>query len=517
MELSNSIQNLFYLRQRLIVGAQIMLVCDLTIRGMSQKLTDQFSGHSSLQPAGRAGAPEASKANTICAAIQVCIFAGSGEGSLNFTDSKDSRIVFFVAALVKPSQFSEQAITDYQCATSQCLSVQGRQGNAPFLHVNILPAKRKNLASPHSGIESTDDDCSEMLPLSGTRGQQSAFFIEGHDAGSPALIGFRNQGVTFAERTANDPAFTLCDVENPAGKGKFTVDTGDASYSDRLPILVVFSDSSGLQSLSFVGFQIRVSDPSYGNVPKVSEKRFGVCLDRATRAKAANFSIVSIGGSGNIAFEIPREQDGEFSLWVKLPANGQRLAFFESIAETVTSFCFGDTGAPDSFPFPIDVVRDAGIVKNPILLAGAFYLALYDLNFMRSGHDLPCRLHLQKILSLSRSVRDREVSPERLKKASKSPVKSTQDVLSNVGVLRDSRLRIKRSQVRALLGAPSFLSNSIKRKKQRGRRRADQYFRLYLENIATRAQWLSGRRLWPSADGNYVQIGTRKRRAKFRT
>lgn len=460
--MGSAIQNLFYLRQRLLIGAQVVLISYLRVGDVAQELANHFSLEPTLQPSSRGGSTQATKPNAIGTTSKTGILAGRRKRILDFRHTEHSRLIG-IAMLMQPGKFNKQSIADRQSPASKCLGIQRGESDAALFKIDVLPSQTKDLAFAHSGIQSADDDRFDVLPLPAAGVEQSVFFIQGKHASAPRFVGAGDQRVATVKRTASDPSFTFCDVKDPTRQGELAVDAGNATQTDRLSALISHTQSGRAFSFPLVGFKIRVANAADGGLAEISEQGLGIRGDGFKRAKPADFPITAIGGDGDIALEIPCQQGREFRLRVELPADGQRLAFFQSFAQSVAGLGFGFTGAPDSLPLAVDDVGNDRVEEDLILLAGAFLAALNDADLVWSGHgdlfDLYFSLYLRRFSGLAQGVGKWEFTAQQAKKPNKRHVLFLQSVTGKRGVRHTSRFTTKRLSSDIAEKAEQFSNN----------------------------------------------------------
>lgn len=482
----DSIRYLFRKFHRVFVCGQIVLICCLHL-SVAEKFAYGLAGHPSLQPAGRGSASQGSKTNSVRAAFQSRILTSSIERSLNFLQTKNT---FAVRVFFQVNQDRQKSVADRQSSTSESFGIHRPNVDSSFIKINVIPSERKNLAAAHSGIESADDYRYEMF--NGAK-NQLGLFVAGKDASSLPFLCLRDKRVTGAKRSPLNPSLALGDVEDSPEQRKFTMDTRETSDAGEVPFLVLRSIRGRGQSFLLIEFQIGMTDRSNGSFTEVSAKEFRLMSDGIARSHSRNFLIVGVDRRHSIASQIPFEDAlmlrsisriglgllfvvidaGEFGLRSEATAQTKGFSLSQFVFQSVASFGASRASTPDSFAATVDGVSDAGIdlpaAFDYLNLVGPrhLYVALYSGRSDRAGSN----------------CEQSESNGERLKNQGNNRRKLARAVLYFAVSERATRLRIKRPEVRVLLGAPSFLSNSQINQNQKSAGQKRLRIRLYLGMI----------------------------------
>lgn len=346
--------------------------------GVAQDLRGFFSAQSGLNQSGGSGTAETAKTQAVRFAVwYLGLFTRGLERSFDSGVSEYRLVIAALLCLPQRFEFQTETITNRSNARLHSFGIESADIDRDL--AEVAPLESKDFAGPHSGINRADQDRSQVFPASGTRSQQSRFFFEGQDADAFTFICNRDDRITFAEGTADNPSFTFRDVEYTSQGSKFAVDARDSSS------LAAFGDAA--QSFRLVRFKIGIRDRSESAIRKDFIDCFGVAFYRGRGAHPGDFAIIDVNGIDSVAVQVPLHHVSEARARVVVPIDVKSLPFFESFAQPVAGFSFVFPGAPEGFPPSVFHPGDAG-VDVPV--------ADYDLDFMVAGHLLPSALHVEK-------------------------------------------------------------------------------------------------------------------------
>jgi hypothetical protein len=360
-----------------IICGQIMLVGSLCL-AVPQELRYLFPAQSCLNQSSRCGAPQTAKAQPVRFAVfNSGAITSRFESSLDGCDPKDGFGIILLGLFPKCFELQAESITNLNDAGLHGLSSECANPDLCFLDVS--PFQTEDLTGSHSGIESTDQDRSQVFYASGTRRKQSGFLFEGQNAYAFSLVSHRDQWLAFAKRTASDPSFSLCDIEEAPQQGELAVHTGETSS------LTAFGISA--KSLCFIGLEIGIRDRTDGAVFEKRVQGASVAANGVTGTQARHFAIINVDRGNRVSIEIPLHRNRKLNAGTEASDSIQSLPLFESIAQTITSFGLCGAGAPESFALSVLHPGNASIDVS---------IADYDLNFMIAGHLLSDKLYIRR-------------------------------------------------------------------------------------------------------------------------
>lgn len=383
--------------QRLFIGAYVVLICRVCTTTVAENFSDFLTTQPSLDQSSAGRATETAKAQAMRFAVRDTSSSTSRlEGSLDSSYAEYGLIIAALLLFPQCFKFQPETIANGRGPGLHSLSVQGSDSDCSS--GEVAPFQCEDFAGAHSGVDRADQDRPQVFAASGTGGKQSAFLFERQHANTLSLIGYRDNRIAFAERTANDPSFALRDVKDSAHGSELAINTSDRSS--------LAAAGYSAESFRLVGLEIGIRDRAERAIRESLIDRFGVAFDGGRRAHTGNLAIIHVDGLDCVSIEIPLHDVTEAGAGIVVARDIKCLPFLECFAQTVAGFCLVFSGSPDRFSFSI---------LKPGYAGANVSVANDDLDFMVAGHLLLSSLYLEKLDSENLSNRERDCETSTIK------------------------------------------------------------------------------------------------------